>query len=79
MKPRVHDAPAIAVLQRIDVHVIELHREGQAEPQDALGDLNGFGFGGGCFVGELDFVQGIGFAYGLRSGKRARHVTLALG
>ncbi len=76
MKARVDYAPAVAVLQRVDVYVIEFHRKGQAQPKDTVRDLNGFALCWRRFVWKFDCRQVVflcdepwfGFAYGMRSG-----------
>ncbi len=46
-KPGVHDGPAIAIVQRVDIDVIELHWQGKANPQNPVSDLGcGALFGG---------------------------------
>ena len=39
--PRIDPRPSVAVIQRIDVDVIQRHGQRQPHPQHALGDLNG--------------------------------------
>lgn len=85
IKPCIDDAPTVAVFQRIDVHVIKLHREGHAQPKDAVRNFDGFALGWRRFMWEFDCRQRVflcdgpwfGFAYGMRSGKGAHRLALA--
>jgi hypothetical protein len=36
----VHDGPAVGVVQRVDVHMVQRHRQRQAQPEDAGRDRN---------------------------------------
>jgi len=46
VKTGINQRPAIAVVQRKDIDMIKRHRQRQAQPEDTLGHLYGFSFGG---------------------------------
>ena len=69
-KARVDHRPTVTFVQRIDVHMVKLHRQRQAQPDHAGRDLNrrplcgrrfprvaqaGYGFGGGGLIGHQGF------------------------
>ena len=58
----VDDGPAGAIVQRIDIHVVQRHRQRQAHPQDAGGHLYRLTLAGGCFEGGAKGQGGIGHA-----------------
>jgi len=42
MHAGIHNRPAVAIVERVDVDVIQHHRQRQANPQHALGYLDRF-------------------------------------
>ena len=57
MKTRVDDAPAITILNRVDIYVIKFHWQGHANPKDTLRDFDGLTLGGWGFKRELNIFQ----------------------
>ena len=57
METRVDDAPSIPVFKRVNVDVIELHRQGHADPKDALRDFDCLTLGGWGFKRKVNVFQ----------------------
>ena len=52
--PAINHAPPVPIPQGKDIHVIQCHRQGQAQPENSISDFNRFAdFGGG--------IKGIGY------------------
>ena len=83
METCVDDAPSIPVFKRVNVDVIELHRQGHADPKDTLRDFDCLTLGGWGFKREVNVFQRLssqcigvervkkGIACGGRGAKRA--------
>ena len=59
LKAGINHSPAITIIQRIDVDMIQRHRQRQAQPKHMRCDFNRAGFGGGLWPRK---VNGVGHA-----------------
>lgn len=66
MHARIDKRPALPVIQRVDIHVIERHGQRQAQPQDALGHGHRLPLGGRLRPGVPD-ADSLGRAHAARS------------
>ena len=55
----IDQGPAIAIVQRVAIHMVQRHRQRQAQPADAGGNLDRLEFGGGQ---RERILQGVGHA-----------------
>ena len=66
-KAGINQRPAIAIVQGIDVDMIQRHRQRQAHPQDALGDFNRLALCGRGVPRMVDRVAHAKSASGVRA------------
>ena len=45
-EPGVYDGPAFTIIQRIDIHMVQSHRQRQPDPKHPFSDFDGLSFGG---------------------------------
>ena len=55
----VDDGPAVAIIQGIDVDMVQRHRQRQAHPEDVVGDAGGGAFGGRRFHWVMDAAHAV--------------------